>query len=251
MLDEPQQRTQMWLDLLSMVDPERLLDDSVPPPECYSSILGVLKHDLRTLIDPMDAPLTTQAEDDPNSPYATFLSETGSEPGVLSLEVLDQPFGLLEKWISWLECLPQAFEGHHPQCMVEWHTKFWRSLMTQVGQGGAHSYQAWWFVESFSTLMLGWMAEMQGFLMSEDEQREADEREQQKKDRDAELASTRHGQKRKRTDEEDEHESRQRMSKKPNLSIKPTPVLKPTPQTNLSTQVTGSKEREEPTLPDL
>ena len=253
MLDEPQQRTQMWLDLLVMVEPERLLDDSAPPPECYSSILGVLKHDLRTLIDALDVDVTRMAEEDRNSHYATFLSEAASEPGVLDQDVIDQPIGLLEKWVSWLECLPQAFEGHHPQCMLEWHTKFWRSLMTQVGAGCAMSFQAWWFVESFSTLMLGWMAEMQGMLMSEEEQKEADEKEQQKKDRDAQLGLARHGQKRKRTDEDEEQQTQQRGMKRPSLSLKPTPVLKPTPQMNNSAPSTAktTNDHEEPTLPEM
>ena len=249
MLDQPEMRTQMWLDLLSMVTPERLLDDSIPPPECFSSIMGVLKHDLRTLIQPMDSPLTTRADEDPVSPYPVFLKEAGSELGVLSFEVLAQPMNLLEKWISWLECLPQAFEGHHPQCMIEWHTKFWRSMMLQVGQGGAHSYQSWFFVESFSTLMLGWMAEMQGLLMSEENQKKADEMEQEKKERDIQYGLGRQAApKRKRVDEDDdEHEPDQRPMKKPDLSIKPTPILKPTPQLPTS----ATQEINEPTLPDL
>ena len=255
MLEDPNSRTQMWLDLLVMVDPERLLDESAPPPECYSSILGVLKHDLRTLVDPLDGNMTRMAEEDRNSPYANFLNEAASEPGVLSLEVLDQPIGLLEKWVSWLECLPQAFEGHHPQCMLEWHTKFWRSLMTQVGSGGAISFQAWWFVESFSTLVLSWMAEMQGVLMSQEEQAQADEREQEKKDRDLQLGVARPGNKRKRADDDDDQEVEQRPTKKPDLSIKPTPVLKPTPHMTTAhsapSTATTNKEPEEPTLPEM
>ena len=52
--------------------------------------------------------------------------------------------------------------------------------MMQMGQGGAHSYQSWWFVESFTTQMLGWMTQMEGLLMDEDNQKLADEREQEK-----------------------------------------------------------------------
>ena len=127
--------------------------------------------------------------------------------------------------------------------------------MTQVGSGGAMSFQAWWFVESFSTLMLGWMAEMQGMLLSEEDQKQTDEKEQQKRDRDSQLGSTKHGQKRKRSDDEDDQEVQQRPMKKPDLSIKPTPVLKPTSQfkANNSAPSTANngKEPEEPILPEL
>lgn len=253
MLEESNARTQMWLDLMVMVDPERLLDESVPPPECYSTILGILKHDLRTLVNPIDGEFTARAEEDPTSTYAKFLNDAPSEAGVLPLEILDEPSGLLEKWISWLECLPAAFEGHHPQCMIEWHTKFWRSLMTQIGQGGAHSYQAWWFVEAFSTQLLGWMAEMQGMLMSQEEQKKIDELEQEKKEQDAHLAPARPVFKRKRkVDDNDEQQARQ---KKPSLSMRPTPILQPTPHSRSNSRPTstapgtGNTESEEPTLP--
>jgi regulatory factor X, other len=227
MLENSMSRTQMWLDLMVMVDPDRLLDESVPPPECYASIIGVLKHDMRTLVNPIEGDIVARAEDDPTSVYSKFLNDAPSEAGVLPLEVLDEPSGLLEKWISWLECLPSAFEGHHPQCMIEWHTKFWRSLMTQIGQGGAHSYQSWWFVEAFTTQLLSWMAEMQGMLMTQEEQRKIDALEQEKKERDAHLALSRPVSKRKRSvDEDDEPELR--LQKKPSLSMRPTPILHPT-----------------------
>ncbi|KIX93681.1 uncharacterized protein Z520_10587 [Fonsecaea multimorphosa CBS 102226] len=200
MLEDPQQRTQMWLDLMSIVDPDRLLEDSMPPPESLEKMLGMLKHDMRPLINPIDDALVHAAEEDPASAYATFINDSADPcDGILLPESSDAPTSLLERWISWLERLPQLFDGHHPQCMINWHTRLWRSVMMQMGQGGAHSYQSWWFVESFTTQMLDWMTQMEGLLMDSQSQKLADEREREKR----EEAQTQpgvplHGTKRKR-----------------------------------------------------
>lgn len=181
LLEDANTRTQMWLDLLVMVNPETVLDDSAPPPECFSNVQGVLKHDLRTLLDPLQGGLVTTAEEDSTSSYVNFLNEPAMElPGVLSLDILDQPMALLDKWISWLQCLPETFQGHHPQCMLDWHRKFWRSILADVGNNGANSFQAWWYAETFTTSLLSWMSEMQGLLMSEADQKRADAYETEK-----------------------------------------------------------------------
>lgn len=181
MLEDPQQRTQMWLDLMAMVDPDRLLEDSMPPPEGLEKLQGVLRHDLRPLISPLDGELTRAAEDDPTSPYVTFMNDMSDFGyGVLLPDTSGEPTPLLERWINWLERLPQLFQGHHPQCMIDWHSRLWSSVMMQMGQNGAHSYQSWWFVESFATQMLGWMTQMEGLLLEEESQKLADEREQEK-----------------------------------------------------------------------
>ncbi|KIW96819.1 uncharacterized protein Z519_02210 [Cladophialophora bantiana CBS 173.52] len=182
MLEDPQQRTQMWLDLMSMVDPDRLLEDSMPPPESLEKMQGMLKHDMRLLVDPIDDALVHAAEDDRASAYATFIHDSADScDGILLPEPSGEPTSLLERWINWVERLPQLFDGHHPQCMINWHTRFWRSVMMQMGQGGAHSYQSWWFVESFTTQMLDWMTQMEGLLMDSQSQKSADEREQEKR----------------------------------------------------------------------
>ena len=182
MLEDPQSRTQMWLDLMVMIDPDKVLDESMPPPESLGTVQAMLRHDLRVLIAPMDDALVNAAEEDPTSAYANFMLEPSlTSAGVLPNDFLHQSPSLLDRWIQWLERLPQAFDRHHSQCMVDWHTRFWRSIMMQVGSGGAHSYQSWWSVEAFATQVIGWMTVMEGLLMSEEEQKTADAREMEKK----------------------------------------------------------------------
>ena len=254
MLDDPQQRTQMWLDLMVMVEPDRLLDDSMPPPESFVAVQGILKHDLRSLIEPVEGGLVAAAEDDPSSGYANFLSDVdleNSPSGVLNIDNYGAQSGLLEKWIGWLESLPQAFAGHHPQCMMDWHTKFWRSLMMQVGSGGAHSYQSWWYVEAFAQQMLAWICEMQGLLMSEDDQEKEDAKEAEKK-AEAALVAPRPkvvaGTKRKRDADDDvEAVEEERPAKQPTLQA---PALL-RPESRYQRVNEPSPEPEEPTLPEM
>lgn len=235
MLEDPQQRTQMWLDLMAMVDPERLLEESMPPPEGLEKIQGALKHDMRPLVFPVDGELVRAAEADPTSAYANFVNDNlESGGGLLPPDSNDQPSPLLEKWINWLERLPQLFDGHHPQCMVDWHSRFWSSVMMQMGQNGAHSYQSWWFVESFTTQMLGWMTQMEGLLMDEESQKLADEREEEKsKEIESHLGSSTRGVKRKRAVEEDVEGAATELdappAKKLEKAAKSSPRLPPAP----------------------
>ena len=204
MLEDPQQKTQMWLDLMAIADPDQLLGDSMPAPENIEKVRAVLKHDMRPLIDPVADALVQAAEDDPTSAYANLLSdESTTRYGLLTSDVVNEPMSSLERWVSWLERLPQVFDGHHPQCMVNWSTRFWRSIMTQMGRGGAHSYQSWWFVESFTTQMLDWMTQMEGLLLTSQQQKAADEREEEKQtESQSPPNESLQGLKRRRTDED-------------------------------------------------
>jgi regulatory factor X, other len=179
-LDNADIRTSMWLDLLSMVDPAAALEESRPPPECLPQIRGILKHDIRTLLDPSHNEFTARAEEE-YSAYSDFLKDDTVGAGVFSSDALDQPWpSPLGKWISWVRCLPAAFEHHHPLCMLDWHTRFWHSICHQLGDRGAKSFQFWWYAEAFTTSLLQWMAEMQGLLMSKSDQILADQRDTKK-----------------------------------------------------------------------
>lgn len=236
MLEDPQQRTQMWLDLMAMVDPDCLLEESMPPPESLEKLQGVLKNDMRPLVSPLDDALVRAAEEDPTSPYANFLNDASElGVGILLPESNEEPASLLERWIHWLERLPQLFEGHHPQCMTDWHSRLWRSVMMQMGQNGAHSYQSWWFVECFTTQMLAFMTQMEGLLMDEQSQKLADMKEQEKCEESRPHSDfSIHGTKRKRSKGDIDGETSgstgldSHVSKKVEAAPKSSPKLPPT-----------------------
>ncbi|KAK5079712.1 hypothetical protein LTR70_006464 [Exophiala xenobiotica] len=178
MLEVPQTRTQMWLDMCSVIDPDLTLQECNPPPECFSAVQGMLKHDLRVLLGPEPDPLVDAAEQDPTSSFARMLQEQTQSEGVLSGE--DNSTDLIVRLVSWLECLPDAFEGHNPQCLIDWQTRFFRSIMNQFGSGGAISYQSWWYFENFTHQMLAFMTELEGLLLPAEDQKTLDLREKEK-----------------------------------------------------------------------
>ena len=188
MLENPQTRTQMWLDACSVLDPDILLQECNAPAECFGAVQGIVKHDLRNLLGPEHDPLVDAAEQDPTSAFARLFQDPSPTEGLLPRE--DFSADLIVRLVSWLENLPYAFEGHHPQCLLDWQTRFFRSIMNQFGAGGAISYQSWWYFENFVHQMLAFMTELEGLLLPADEQKSLDRRETEKRDEHARLHSS-------------------------------------------------------------
>lgn len=187
MLEHPQQRTQMWLDLCSVLDPEMVVQECVPPPESVQAIQGMLKYDLRALLSPDPDPLVDAAEQDPTSSYAQFFQTPMLVQGVLPPSETSPE--LLARLVAWLEHLPGAFEGHHPQCLLDWQTRFFRAIMNQFGTGGAMSYQSWWYLENFCHQMLAFMTELEGLMLPYEDQKVLDQRENEKNIEHARLSN--------------------------------------------------------------
>lgn len=180
MLQDERFRTQMWVDFLSMVDPNQVVDESLPPPESLRTVEGILSSDIKVLVSPIADPVVEAAEQDLSSQFASFALQHIDEPGVLST-VQSPSAGPLDHWVQWLECLSEPFDRHHPQCMINWHIRFWKSVMTQLGIGGAQSYQGWWYLEAFLTSMLDCITQLEGILMDESAQKDLEQREWKKR----------------------------------------------------------------------
>lgn len=186
LLSDERTRSQMWADMVALVAPERVLYESMPSPECWESVEGGLREDMRGLLTPLDEEALRPIESEEGTEWAQYFVANTAVMGEVynnSVQQQQQPMseGHLDRWIQWLERLPQAFEGHHPQCIIDWHTRFWDSILTQFGMGGAQSYQAWWFLKAFLSSMLGWLTQMEGLLLPEVEQRKAEGIEREKR----------------------------------------------------------------------
>lgn len=188
MLENPQTRQQMWLDACAVLDPETLIQESNAPPETLSTLYGILKHDLRALLRPDPDQLVDAAEQDPTSPFAALYQDRICCEGLLPPE--EASADLIVRLVAWLECLPDMFDGHHPQCMIDWQTRFFRSILNQFGANGAVSYQSWWYFENFTHQMLAFMTELEGLLLPMADQRILDERETEKKGEQIRLYSS-------------------------------------------------------------
>ena len=184
MLPEDQGRTQMWIDFVSLVDPEKVIEESMPPPECWNTAERLLANDLKKLVLPLEDQVVQSLERAHSNAFANFRARIQNEDFEDDAEAYDPALNALDRWIEWLERLPLYFPKHHPQCLINWHNAFWKSIMTQLGIGGAQSYQAWWYLEAFLSNMIVWLTQMEGFLMDEPQQKAMEEREKAKKRRD-------------------------------------------------------------------
>ena len=190
LLSEEMNRSQMWADMVTVVNPERLLDESAPSPECWPVVEKMVRDELRGLLAPLNDEALRPIEMADTTEWAQYFAKSApsfpSSRENLSPVLSDNN---LDRWVQWLECLPQAFEGHHPQCIIDWHTRFWDSVLTQLLLSGAQSFQAWWYLKTFLSNMLSWITQMEGLLLSESDQRHADGIEQEKKDQDEKASS--------------------------------------------------------------
>ncbi|ERF74778.1 hypothetical protein EPUS_04947 [Endocarpon pusillum Z07020] len=179
LLSDETTRSQMWADMVTLVSPDRLLDESMPSPECWTAVEWCLRNEMRALLTPFDEEALRPIEAQDSTEWSQYFANTA----ILGKSSPTQPTSesSLDRWIQWLEKLPEMFEGHHPQCIIDWHTRFWDSILTQFGMGGAQSYQAWWFLKAFLSSMLGWMTQMEGLLLPEAEQRRIDDMEKEKR----------------------------------------------------------------------
>ena len=186
-------RSQMWIDLMTHVDPQRVIEESMPPLDTWNSVEGIISRDMKSLIAASNDEYVRAVEQDTSNGFACFMASS-HHMGLRGLmgpftESEDTPTGHLDRWIQWLERLHLAFPNHAPQCIINWHNAFWKSIMTQLGSTGATTYQAWWYLEAFLSNMLGWLTQMEGLLMDETQQKDSDDREAAKKRQDESIAT--------------------------------------------------------------
>lgn len=228
LLDSPQQRTQMWLDLCAIINPDVVLDESICPPESMGIIRGILKRDIRILLDPVPDALVEAAEQDPLSAFVDFCRDPTIPDGILS-PTEDTPSEPLNRLTQWLESLPKAFEGHHPQCMLDWHSRFFKSLMTQFGSSGATSFQAWWYLELFANQMLTFMTQLEGLLLPAEEQKYLDDKESEKKEQVGSSLKV-------KSDDKDDDSKKKRKRADTDVDGEEHADEQPRPQTSASTE---------------
>ena len=179
LLSDDRTRNQMWLDLISLLDPARLLDESMPSPECCNAVEQNLRDEMKSLLAPLDDEALKPFEADESTEWAQHFANS-SPPPASSPPPINSTHGSFDRWVQWLEHLPEIFEGHHPQCITDFQLRFWDSILTQLGLGGAPSYQAWWFLKTFLCSMWSWMTHMEGLLLPEGDQRRLDGVEREK-----------------------------------------------------------------------
>jgi regulatory factor X len=262
MLSDEDKRTEMWLELQKIVDPTTIVDESMPPAQSLGAIEGIIRHDIKNLLCPLNEDMA-EALTSPDSAFSHFCQIQDYSHTGLMTSTMNDDTSPLERWVKWLELLPQVFAGHHPQCMIDWHNRLWKGVIQQLGVSGANTYQAWWYLEGFLSNMLSYLCLKEGLLMSNSEQEQLDANELAKKRQDEPLIDTTliGGVKRKRGDTDVGGEDRtSRPSTADSFSnlntcppMRQYSTLPPSRQSSTNTlqQHDGGDEQEPPSDPDL
>ena len=161
-LSIPDTRNRMWEEFVRMVDAQKLLEDAQIPAEGKTAAQNILKYDIRALLTPLDEHMPQY---EAGSFWSGATQPSHSHPhAMLPTHVGDDTSHFLDRWIAWLLTLPSNFPNHAAKCIINYHNSFWRGILSDLGIGGATSFQAWWVVESFLSCMILWQTEKAGFM---------------------------------------------------------------------------------------
>ena len=159
-------RTQMWLDLLQMTDPHALIEESHFTPDALPASEGILRHEYKALLTPMDESLASQFENN-NIAWTAFLTDPAPANENITSSIFDPTelvtSGVLDRWIQHLTNLHLHFPYHTPKCIMNHHTSLWRAILADLGINGATTYQCWWQLDIFLSSMMAWLVELAGF----------------------------------------------------------------------------------------
>ena len=166
LLQNPANRTQMWLDLLQMTDPNALIEDAHFTPDALPAAEGILRHEYKALLTPMDESLASQFENN-NVAWTSFLTDPTPANEHITSSIFDPTelvtSGVLDRWIQHVTNLHLHFPDHTPKCIINHHNSLWRAILADLGINGANTYQAWWTLEIFLSSMISWLVELAGF----------------------------------------------------------------------------------------
>ncbi|KAK2801696.1 hypothetical protein FQN50_007609 [Emmonsiellopsis sp. PD_5] len=150
-------RTRMWEDFVSHVDPMDLIAKANIPSCSVGGALALLRDRLKPLI----APVEPQSPDvnlyDQDHGHQTFSYSSSDSEGIA-------PFP--DRWIAFILNLPIVFPHHKARCIIDKTDALWTRLLHRLTLGGAQSFSAWWMTKVFFVEMMLWQAEKGGFMNS-------------------------------------------------------------------------------------
>lgn len=163
-----QNREQMWLEWVTMVNPKRVMEAELP--NCgYEEVFRIMTTEMRSLLEPLQ---TSGYQDDTASFYsfeadqggfANFLQNqtappSRSGPSQVSTE------NVLDRWSVFLSSLPARFPDAPARTILHCISAIGTSALRDITIMSGVSYQYWWVLKIFVDEMALWLAEMGGFL---------------------------------------------------------------------------------------
>lgn len=159
-------REQMWREWVTMVNPKRVMEGSLP--DCgYEEVYKVLTVDIRSLLEPLHSP---PFPDNPmfecdNQAYAT--QSRSADVPILDKTLEDGPIStenVLDRWSAFLLGLPARFPNADTRTLLSCISSVGTAALRDITIMGGASYQTWWVMKIFVDEMTLWLAAMGGFL---------------------------------------------------------------------------------------
>ncbi|KAK2787360.1 hypothetical protein FQN52_007264 [Onygenales sp. PD_12] len=150
-------RTRMWEDFVSHVDPMDLIAKANIPSCSVGGALALLRDRLKPLIAPVDPQSPDVNLYDQDHGHQTFSYSSSDTEGYA-------PFP--DRWIAFILNLPIVFPHHKARCIIDKTDALWTRLLHRLTLGGAQSFSAWWMTKVFFVEMMLWQAEKGGFMNS-------------------------------------------------------------------------------------
>ncbi|KAL2361280.1 hypothetical protein RJZ56_005818 [Blastomyces dermatitidis] len=148
-------RTKMWEDFVSYIDPMDLVAKAKIPNCAIEGVLNMMKDQIKFLIAPDDGKSPDVQLYDEDLGYQKFSYSSTDTSG-------SAPFP--DRWIAFILNLPVLFPHHKAQCIIDRADALWTLLLHRLTLGGAQSFSAWWMTKVFFLEMMLWQAEKGGFM---------------------------------------------------------------------------------------
>lgn len=162
-----QNREQMWIEWVTMVNPKRVMEAELP--DCgYEEVYKIMTTEMRSLLEPLQS---TGYQDDTsfysfeadNGGFAQFLQSqtappTRNGPSQVSTE------NVLDRWSGFLSSLAGRFPKASARTILHCISAVGTAALRDITIMSGLSYQHWWVLKIFVDEMALWLAEMGGFL---------------------------------------------------------------------------------------
>jgi regulatory factor X len=151
-------RTQMWEDFESLVDPMEAIAKANIPPCSVRGAAVILNEHVKTLLSPLEnkSPPEVQLYD----------QELGYQKFTYSSTAADDYSNFPDRWINFILKLAVIFPRHPTRCLIDKVDSLWTCILHRLTLGGAQSFSAWWMTKVFFCEMMIWQAEKGGFMSS-------------------------------------------------------------------------------------
>ncbi|QIW98444.1 hypothetical protein AMS68_003962 [Peltaster fructicola] len=166
----------MWNEWQKMVNPKRVMEAELPADCPYEEVHQILTKDIRALLEPLpmdsfsDSPYGFPAYNiEENGGFANYMqSQMNSRPttaGDIASGVSSET--ILDRWSEFICSLPARFPKAEARTLLHCVSAIGTASLRDITIMNGQSYGHWWVLKIFVDEMTLWLAEMGGFLETE------------------------------------------------------------------------------------